>query len=318
MSIHDSNGLCEPSRIKWHPLEDVLAAWLDMLRTGKVKAVGSDTEYAPWYLMPYTDYQVIEAVGAFNKLVEAVEERMPGRPSSLRNQSNVLLDRKTLEAAQIPSGFAYDFLTSARRPNFRFIAPGLTLPTPSLIPDQPFFGVLDTIPAQHREWFRSPPVLLFRSTLMYERPSSHPYNEHTRINDVFGYPFNLSKFPAGLYFNPYSEGQLEHDDSTTVILPFSIGSNGWARKSDGTLFGENVMEESPKPKASFSEIYQAGHNPFIARHPVRLVHVLKSWAAMVERGDWKVGAEGVANGINEWKNADTRGGWEKYTIPPEW
>ena len=51
---------------------------------------------------------------------------------------------------------------------------------------------------------------------------------------------------------------------------------------------------------------------------MRLVKVLQSWLKMVERGDWEVGAEGIKNGMDEWKKADTRNGWKKYFIEPDW
>ncbi|KAJ4353614.1 uncharacterized protein N0V89_005344 [Didymosphaeria variabile] len=315
MSIHDSDGLCDSGRVKWHPLEDILAAWLDMIRTGKVKAVGPDTEYRPWELVPYTDYQVNEAVEVFDKLVAAIEAAMPAKEPKESNASASLMNKEALDTAHIPPGFAYDFLTRARRPSFRFIAPGLSLPTASTIADQPFFGVLDTVPEDHRHWFRSSPLLLFRSSLMYNRPSPHP---NIYAYDVFGYPFNLPTYPAGLYFHASDQGNNQHSDAVSLVLPFAIGGNGWARKGDGTLFGENVHDELAKSKDEYDELYQTGRQPFIKSHPVRLVQVLRSWVAMVERGDWKVGADGVSNGMNEWKKADSRGGWEKYFITPEW
>ncbi|KAL1608035.1 hypothetical protein SLS60_002974 [Paraconiothyrium brasiliense] len=315
MSIHNSDELCDSGRIKWYPLEDILAAWLDMIRTGKVKAVGPDTEFRPWELAPYTDHQVNEAVEVFDKLVAAIKAAMPAQEPKERNVSDSLIDKKTLDAAHIPAGFAYDFLTRARRPSFRFIAPGLSLQTPSTIADQPFFGVLESVREDHREWFDSPPFLLFRSSLMYNRPSPHP---NIYPEDVFGYPFSLETYPAGLYLHEVDQGNNQHSDAVSLVLPYAIGGKGWARKGDGTLFGENVHDELANSKNQHDELYQTGRQPFIKSHPVRLVQVLKSWVAMVERGDWKVGADGVSSGMNEWKKADTRSGWEKYFISPEW
>jgi hypothetical protein len=315
MSIDDSSGLCDTGRIKWHPLEDILKAWLDMIRIGKVKAVGSDTEYQPWELVSYTMFQVDEAVEVFNKLTSAIEKRMPQNETTSTVEPDNLLDKEALDAAHIPAGFAYDFLTRARRPRFSFIAPGLSLPTPSTIADQAFFGVLETVPEDHRSWIQSPPIQLFRSSLMYKRPSPHP---NIYPEDIFGYPFGLPEFSAGLYFHECNTGNNQHSDAVSLVLPYGIGGSGWARKADGSLFGENIHDEVANSKDSHDELYQTGRQPFIKRHPVRLVQVLKSWVAMVERGDWKVGAEGIASGINEWKKADTRSGWEKYCVPPEW
>jgi hypothetical protein len=315
MSIDGSDGLCDSGRIKWHPLEDILEVWLEMIRIGKVKAMGSETEWQPWELVPYTNHQVDEAVEVFNKLVSAIEARIPQNESTSTLQPSSLFDKEALDAAHIPAGFAYDFLTRARRPRFSFIAPGLSLPTPSTIADQPFFGILETVPEDHRELFQSPPIQLFRSSLMYNRPSPHP---NIFPEDIFGYTFNLPTYSAGLYFHEGYNGNNQHSDAVTLVLPYGIGGSGWAKKSDGSSFGENLHDDLANSKDSYDELYQTGRQPFIQSHPVRLVQVLKSWVAMVERGDWKVGAEGIANGINEWKKADTRDGWEKYYIPPEW
>lgn len=314
MSIHDGDGLCEAGRVRWHPLEDILEAWLDMIRIGKVKIVGPNTEFRPWELVSYTEHQVNEAVEVFNKLVSAIEARIPPNKST-NLEIGTLFDKGALDAAHIPTGFPYDFLTRARRPNFRFIAPGLMLPTLDSIADQPFFGVLETVPQNHRDWFHAPPIQLFRSSKPYTRPSPHP---NIYPDDIFGYPFNLSTYPAGLYFHQADFGNNQHGDAVSLVLPYAIGGNGWARKADGTAFGENAHDESENSEDRHDELYQTGRQPFIKRHPVRLVQVLKSWIGMVERGDWKVGAEGISSGINEWKKADTRGGWEKYCIPPEW
>ncbi|KAF2450979.1 hypothetical protein P171DRAFT_348907 [Karstenula rhodostoma CBS 690.94] len=315
MSIHDCDGLCDFGRIEWHPLEDILEAWLDMIRIGKVKAVGPDTEFRPWELVPYTEHQVNEVVEVFDKLVSAIEARMPPNDLVSSARPSSLFDKEALDAAHIPAGFAYDFLTRARHPRFRFIAPGLSLPTPSTIASQPFFNVPETVPQNHRDWFQSPPIQLFRSSQMYNRPSPYP---NIYPDDIFGYPFNLSTYPAGLYFHERDQGNNQHSDAVSLVLPYAIGGNGWARKGDGTAFGENKHNEEENSEDRYSELYQTGRQPFIKRHPVRLVQVLRSWVGMVERGDWKVGAEGIADGINEWKKADTRGGWEKYYVPPEW
>ncbi|KAL5416404.1 hypothetical protein PMIN04_008178 [Paraphaeosphaeria minitans] len=317
MSIHDSDGLCDAGRITWHPLESILEAWLDMIRIGKVKTVGPNTEWRPWELLPYIKYQVDEAVEVFDKLVSAIEARMPHNDPPPTAEPSTLFDKAALDAAHIPPGFAHDFLTRARRPNlnFNFIAPGLSLPTPSSIVSQPFFNIPATIPQDHRDWFHSPPIHLFRSSKTYTRPDPHP---NIYPYDIFGYPFNLSNYPTGLYFHACDDGNNQHDDAVVLVLPYAIGGNGWAKKADGTAFGENPHDESANSQDCHDEVYQTGRQPFIKSHPVRLVQVLRSWVGMVERGDWKVGAEGISDGMDEWKKADTRGGWEKYSVAAEW
>ena len=315
MSIHDGDGLCQPDRIKWYPLEVVLEKWLDMIRIGKVKAVGRDTEYSPWELLAYSPAQLRETVNVYNALIEAIESRMPSLPSTDETSSPSLFTKENLWAAKIYSGFAHDFLRETRRPRFRFIAPGLEVPTLDSIANQPFSRPVD-LPERLRDHDFKPPIVLFRSSATYKRPYSAEQYHH---NDVFGWPFNASTYPAGLYFrSPPSYGDI-HEDAVSLVLPYGIGEIGWARKSDGSMFGEQVTEyDDPKAYNKHEELYQMGHQPFIERHHVRLVKVLESWLAMVERGDWEVGEEGIKNGIKEWKKADTRGGWKKYFIEPDW
>ena len=316
MSIHDGDGLCQPDRIKWYPLEDVLEKWLDMIRVGKVKAVGPDTEYSPWEILPYSPAQLDEAVNVFNSLVLAIETRMPPLPETGETTSTTLFDVNTLESAKIKSGFSFEFLTRARRPSFRFIAPGLEVPTQETLPTQPFFGMEQDVPDRFDANDFTPPVLLFRSSLVYNRPeSSEVYNPH----DIFGWPFNASTYTSGLYFRSSWAHHNPHQDEVVLVLPYAIGGTGWARKSDWSMFGEQVTEyDDPMPRDVHGELYQMGHQPYIEMHSVRLVKVLQSWLKMVERGDWEVGAEGIKNGMDEWKKADTRNGWKKYFIEPDW
>lgn len=53
-------------------------------------------------------------------------------------------------------------------------------------------------------------------------------------------------------------------------------------------------------------------------HEVRLVKILESWRGMVERGDWAVGAEGIQDSIDAFKEADTGEDWQKFVVPVGW
>lgn len=65
-------------------------------------------------------------------------------------------------------------------------------------------------------------------------------------------------------------------------------------------------------------LYQLGFKPFTVPHGTRLVEVLRSWKAMVERGDWKVGNEGIEDGKEAFKEADTADEWWKFLMPRSW
>jgi hypothetical protein len=104
-------------------------------------------------------------------------------------------------------------------------------------------------------------------------------------------------------------------DMCKMVLPFGIGANGYARKSDGSLFGENQECETAEARDMYTELYSVGHDPFGLMDSHNLMRVLKNWLGMVERGDWTVDENGVAGGMDKWKEADTEEHWEKYVIP---
>ena len=300
-------------RITWYPLETILGTWLDLIRNGNVDAVPEDGgkyqfEYDldfigrnyPWILVPYSELMLENTLEAFNSLVGAIEARLP-TPIPVDSDDIVhgLVDEGVLQSMNLPQGFAYKFLRRARRPRFQMIAPGLEIPDSSSFSMQPFWS--DSV--------ASPPVLLFRSKHNYVDSLRAPTSEG---NTPFNHPFDqIPTYSAGLYFLP----DPTFEDEFKLVLPFGIGANGYARKSDGSRFGENSESEDVEVTNTFADLYQLGYSPFDGILENRLVGVLKSWLGMVERGDWKIDRYGVAGGIDVWREADTEQGWEKYTIP---
>lgn len=310
MSIHDT-GIILNGRMPWYPLETVLEAWLDMIHKGKVRAVGTETEYCPWEIVSYSQTILDETVETFNKLVEAIESRLPEHTTNTEDTTTGLADDSTLE--EFPQGFALDFMQRVRRPRFRFIAPGLEIPSSSSILDQPFSPLLG---APGTDGFSQiPPMLLFRST-------THYHDAPPTAKDIlpFGWLYSqLTRFPAGLYLQAGNRGSSNpFDDECVLVLPYGIGANGYARTSDGALFGENSEAAEADSRDMAMELYQPGHQPFTEIHGVRLDSVLRSWLGMVERGDWKVDGGGVVSGMEEWRKADTGSEWEKYVVPVSW
>lgn len=341
-SIHDffttQNG-----RQTWLPLETVLTAWLDMADVGKMQALpnGVETPYErfdPWIMVPYSDRQLNNTVAAFERLTEAIESRMPGQ--SVPGQQHVLprepesavalLSGNDLEAAGIVEGFAHSFLTTVRRPKFRYIAPGLSLPTPESVKMQPFRDVKR--PSLMEEWddtpttpVELPPILLFPSAEMYETwrdPDPNPQFPDSRR--PFNWPYNQHEsYPAGLYFkDTYRRSMYPFEDSVQLVLPYPIGDRGYARKADGSRFGENTEEKGVagyvKGGGTFADLFQLGYIPFGEMHNVQLEKVLDAWTALVESGEWRVGKDGVAENMRKWRDADTAKKWEKYVVPMSW
>ncbi|KAK1522007.1 uncharacterized protein CCOS01_09719 [Colletotrichum costaricense] len=108
------------------------------LRLGKVKVTPHDTSSqfggekigGRWEWRPYGDAQVAIYIAALDGLCDAIETRIVGNDNAATGQSHSepLLTPAVLDTASVPDGFARAFLTRARRPRFRHVAPGLALP----------------------------------------------------------------------------------------------------------------------------------------------------------------------------------------------
>jgi hypothetical protein len=312
VDLDDSDAI-QNGRMGWFPLETVLEAWLDMIEVGKVVATpeAGDVE-KPWTLAPYSSTILQDTVDIFNDLVEEIESRLPEGTTGTGDDPSPMIEEAILDTVNPEQGFLYHFAQKVKRPQFRYIAPGLEIPTSSSITAQPFASMRSNVDAA-----TIIPILLFRAI---DGPT--PCMAHGSGDDcVFGYPFHgLGKYSAGLYLSCTNSSHHVFADEITLVLPFRIGARGYARKSDGSLFGENVRDtdELVGSQDTLADVYQPGHQAFTEGHSVRLFFVLENWLGMVQRGDWKVDANGVMGGIDEWKKADTEESWEKYVIPPTW
>lgn len=343
-SIFDAD-ITTNGRQQWHPLEVILTAWLDMVDVGKVQTVTQDTEipyqaFGPWYMLPYSQRQLNDTITAFHRLVDAIEARMPDleyHPSQHTLDPEAdgvprLLSDDDIAAAQIPEGFASSFLTRVRKPRFRYIAPGLSVPTPESIKLQPFSSVAryETRP----EWWQGDfpgdeddifPILLFSSSEKYETwRDPRPVPDFADSDRPFHWPYTkLDAYAAGLYFGPSVRGGIyEFEDSVKLVLPFPVGGHGYARTADGARFGENRRQRGEAGYVvgggTFADLFQLGYNPFGESHDVQLEKVLVAWLGLVESGEWEIGKEGVEVGIEKWKDADISRKWHKYTVPMSW
>jgi hypothetical protein len=306
MSVMDTviNG-----RMGWWPLETVLSFWIVMAAQDKVQAVAADvnaeSKFLPWIMVPYSEEQLRRTLETFSDLVELIEDRI----QDLQGESAVgLVDDATLDAASIPPGFAREFLSRARRPRFRYIAPGLQVPSSENPPQVPF------TPSQQNLENRIKPILLF--------PSEENITLEMFSKSPFLWPYDhVKEYQAGLYLDPCDRSSNHAwEDSCHILLPFEIGCNGFARTSDGDSLGHDHVDRttvSPdiKPKDTNSELYQPGYRPFTEAYGVRLVSIFESWKQMVEEGDWEVNPDGVLDGIEKFKDADTEEHWWKFQIP---
>ncbi|KAF3055548.1 hypothetical protein GL218_07223 [Daldinia childiae] len=326
MSIFDS-PITHNGRQQWFALEVILSAWLDMVEVGKVQAVNPDIDvpsdkFDPWISLPYSDDQLQETLTVYHSLLDVIESRIPvtSRPSS----TYPLIPDDSLAAANISDGFAWEFLSKARRPLFRYIAPGLEIPTSDTFRHQPFSSV-ESVPLQEvpdRASTVQFPILLFRaSDMFYALPSPHGANDRTGSHLPFPWPWSqVNAYPAGLYLTDSDRETICFEDGARLVLPFGIGSRGYARTSDGARFGENKEEKGAvgQPHNTHADLYQLGYVPFIESHEVRLAQVLRAWLKQVESGAWEVGTDGVLGGIEKWREADTEAKWAGYVVPISW
>lgn len=310
ISIHDTSVTMNGRQI-WLPLELILEAFLDMIDQGKALAVdssynGKQERIEPWIMPSCTVSDVDETLEAFDRLARAVETRMPGAAG---HETHRLSDAIELSALS-PNTFAGQFLVRAREICFSQIAPGLRIAR-----QQPFTSI-------GTEEGKLRPVLLFESSQnAYQDTERAPWGAEVPISPFPWHFQAITNYPAGLYLTETDpDGIHPFEDGCKLILPYAIGGNGWARTSDGALFGEKTHAEGPaaSPVPRSTRLYQQGFNHFIETHDVQLKHVLSRWAEMVEEGKWTVDVDGVAGGIQKWREADTEDHWQDYQLPISW
>ena len=297
-------------RTKWYPLDHVLEYWLSTVRKGRIVAVPKNhadspfegySRIHPWCHMRFSNDMLDETLDAFNKLVEAVEGRLPHNKGSASDSvERGLVDADVLQLHEIPQRFARKFLECARTPRFQYIAPGLEVVTTSTFSKQPFLPNPD--PKARKDDL--PALLLFYSKLSYK--NSEDRVEPGGTGPLACHSRQIATFSAGAYL--VQTNMSMSDDACEFLLPYSIGGNGYARRTDGSLYGGD------DPKESFDDLCSLGYHPFETDHGQNLASILKNWTSMVERGDWKVDEDGVAGGIEMWKEADTEEHWEKYVV----
>jgi hypothetical protein len=302
----------------WQPLETVLSIWVEMIEIGKVVPAEEDIELSnekigQWLWYSYSEKQVQDTVAAFDRLATAIEARMPlqslhGSQIILAQSDNHLVSASILDSTSIPeSCFARDFLTKARKPNFKYIAPGLFLPD-----DFAFQQPLTTVINDDESAIPVPPVLLFRADTSETYPLGPEHWERNPFCEPYNNPNNddsTKDIPTGLYSESINRHNYDNsEDGFRFLLPFEVGSHGFVRKSDGSHFEGR------------EELYQHGYQPFGGEkwRAQRLVKLFENWRSMVENGDWEVNGDGVMGGIEKFKEADTEGGWRRYWIESSW
>jgi hypothetical protein len=138
-----------------------------MILAGKVQArpkgTTADNEiYYPWVSVRFSDGQLQDTINAFNGLVEAIESRANLTPDLGEHQSPII-EEHILDSTNIPQDcFARAFVTKARRPDFTFVAPGISLPNPET------FGAHNVFPTITDEYHIRiiPPIRFLKPEVM--------------------------------------------------------------------------------------------------------------------------------------------------------
>ncbi|RAO73359.1 uncharacterized protein BHQ10_009371 [Talaromyces amestolkiae] len=308
----------------WMPLETILTNWIHMVHIGKVIASTTFDEDSVeklqngmWRWQSYSPAQVDTAVAAMNRLLAAIETKMPPESLSSAHGDKPLFTDEDLDVASIPQHcFIRSFLTRVRTPCFKYIAPGLEVPhNAAAFSDRQKFTGLPYSPDDSGEDQYIPAVLIFASadsdrTLSFNNEVKSlffRYNDPVPYSE--GYPI-----PVGLYSEPVDRtcGNIA-EEGFRLVLPFhqqpGRGSNDGARHSDGSLIG----------RQTFTRLFQHGiYYPFGGEHRAqRLERLLDRWRELVENGQWTVGRHGVEGVIDKFRDADG-GAWRDYWIPPDW
>ncbi|KAI8632820.1 hypothetical protein F5Y19DRAFT_462612 [Xylariaceae sp. FL1651] len=311
----------------WHPLETVLSNWIHLVRLGKVVASPRDApalfgseKIGPWEWRPYSEAQVAACVCAWDRLCDAIEARVlllplpPPGTTTNSVETEPLLAPAALDAASVPERcFARAFLTRARRPQFRCIAPGLLLPPA----DAPGFAAAQPFTRLPRAPQAVPPVCLFPTARAeheadlsgYSSPFCNGFRAWSADSPV------PSRVPAGVYSESVERNVYDNaEEGFRLLLPYGLkGDVGEASA------GARRSDESPVERGSVAELFQHGYKPFGGDYyrPQRLERLLDHWRKLVDEGIWSVGPQGVEGTIDTFREADTAR-WRDYCISPTW
>lgn len=322
MSLWDTD-IAMNGRIEWLPLELILNGWISMIDRGKIGAMPKDliekaSDQQPvqgqWYVNFFAPADREDTLDAWHGLLDAIEARMGLAPATEEERRHTLLSDKAFAELLMLSLFRAEFLNKARVPRFRFLAPGLRVLSPATLIER------ITTPLPGFEGHEAPLLLCnVPSHPTLYLPQNIPGNDPSDSEFLFGGSKD-TVFAPGLYFS-CTEWLADNvfGDSFRLVLPYRIGSAGYARKSDGLLMGELARDkEEAVPRVRHAELYQLGYNSIFNDHDAQLFRLLENWKERVERGDWKVGAEGVEGGIEMFKDADTEEFWPLYQLPSPW
>ncbi|KAK6820825.1 hypothetical protein PG987_015225 [Apiospora arundinis] len=318
----------------WHPLETILSNWIDLLHMGKIVASPTDApsiydteKFGPWEWRPYSEAQVASCILSWDRLCSAIEARMAvtlphlsststsSTTTAVEAEAQPLLEPSTLDEASVPDpSFARAFLTRARRPRFRYIGPGIMLPSANAAE----FAAVQAFTRLPRSPRAVPPVCLFPA----DTGGDTELTESSRFHFV-GFsssppdPSVPTQAPAGIYSEPVDRTFNDiAEEGFRLLLPYAL-------LGDGTMdddVGARLSDGSWIQGGEVADLFQHGYKPFGGEtyRAQRLERLLDHWREMIEGGIWSVGPKGVVGTIDNFKQADNTDHWMEYRISPTW
>jgi hypothetical protein len=271
-------------------LQSTLEMYLRQIDTGKwavdtseVGGFGDETRCQGWRYESWTEWEMEWTLAMWDNLIEVIMDGMSwmsdaptwGPWRSLVSQPVIDQYLPVDSEHSAVNSFVRTFLTRARKPPFRGIAPMLQIPTDNLMHH---FG-----PKSTRRGF-----LLFpwqAPGVAFEIPEEEAEwrtdSESARIVDDRG----------GLYIlEGWSNGT-----EAKMLLPFSIGHNGHLLRGDGYL-QEGIGND---------KLYHLGIcNPAMPYQGTPLALVLTNWAERVVNKNWLVNVHGLTGSKLSWTAAD--------------
>jgi hypothetical protein len=280
--------------LPWQPLESVLSVYLDMIERGKAVALHKSVQavppifqvaqsdgslskiyafppaqpqrdpatgakrtgevYNPWVIVPFTAKDLQDTLDAWNQLVQAIEERMPSPPPRVDAVHGLYEDSVLRDAGMLVDGFATRFFLEGRQPRFKYLAPGLRLPTADELTPSPFRDLEDTdMPIK--------PIPILLANTMAHTPW---FADH------------VDQIPAGLCLDGCArERPSPFEDGSRLVLPYAIGGNGFAKTCDSAGIDPRICD---------GELFQIGWNPFLLQHAVQLRSLLARFHDYVVTG----------------------------------
>ncbi len=293
----------EPAEVGYVPFEYTLRLYLSYIDAGKfvvdtsyeLGGYGDGLAIQGWRYQGYTPLEMECPLDIWNKLVDAIASKMPGSPTTETDE--VLVPLSVLDQYPSIPLFAREFLSRAKKPPFKMIAPELQVPDEEFVHRVGFQLGQKYASATDVSQLRCPSAnfLLFPWKVPGVPFASRDDQDRWLLNR------RLLDDRAGLYISP---GEITSSD-ISMLLPFPIGRNGHVLRSDGMKV----------EKAGHNVLYHHGcGSTSLPAHGTSLEAVLLSWGSMVLANDWEVDENGVVGGEWKWRLADTEEHAEHFQV----